>query len=162
MHYGCRTATGRFMQTSHSLLFVELGLSFQPLQESYERYGYLVTHTWMMMLWEKLSMFNMQVVIAGQPEEYPREGNQFIMQALIQAGYTNKALGRLNRVQVSLQLLFMSDILTASGNKISTEILSCRPKGEAWSSMRWPHEIPTDLDMQLWKNAINVINMSEP
>ena len=28
MHYGCRTAIGRFMQTSHSLLFVELGLSF--------------------------------------------------------------------------------------------------------------------------------------
>ncbi len=86
------------MQTSHSLVFVELGLSFQPLQESYERHGYLVTHSWMKMLWEKLSMFNMQVIVADQPEEYPREGNQFIMQALIHAGYTNKALRRLNRV----------------------------------------------------------------
>jgi hypothetical protein len=93
MHYGCRTATGRFMQTSHSLLFVELGVSFQPLQESYEKYGYLVTHSWMKMLWEKLSMFNMQVIITNQPKEYPREGNQFIMQVLIQARYTNKALG---------------------------------------------------------------------
>jgi hypothetical protein len=157
MHYGCRMAIGRFMQTSHSLLFVKLGLSFQPLQESYKRYGYLVTHTWMKMLWEKLSMFNMQGVVAGQPEEYPREGNQFIMQALIQAGYTRKALGRLNRVQVSLQLLFMSDILTASGNKISTEILSRHPKGEAWSSIRWPHERPIDSDMQLWKNAMLLI-----
>jgi hypothetical protein len=42
---------------------------------------------------EKLSMFNMQVIIADQPKEYMREGNQFIMQVLIQAGYTNKALG---------------------------------------------------------------------
>jgi hypothetical protein len=77
MHCGCGTAMGRFMQTSLSLLFVELGLSFQPQQESYKRYGYLVTHTWMKMLWEKSSMFNMQEVIAvaGQPEEYPREGN---------------------------------------------------------------------------------------
>jgi hypothetical protein len=82
------------------------------------------------------------------------------MQALIQAGYTNKALGQLNRVQVSLQLLFMSDILTASGNKISTEILSRRPKGEAWSSMRWPHERPIDSDMQLWKNAMLLICLS--
>ncbi len=81
------------MQTSHSLLFVELGVSFQPLQESYEKYGYLVTHSWMKMLWEKLSMFNMQVIITNQPKEYPREGNQFIMQVLIQARYTNKALG---------------------------------------------------------------------
>jgi hypothetical protein len=29
MHFGCNTATGRFMQISYSLLFVELGLSFQ-------------------------------------------------------------------------------------------------------------------------------------
>jgi hypothetical protein len=35
MHYGCQTATGRLMQLSYSLLLVELGLSFDPLQESY-------------------------------------------------------------------------------------------------------------------------------
>jgi hypothetical protein len=52
MHYGCQTATGRFMQTSLSLLFVELGLSFQPLQESYKRFGFIVTHSWFKMLWE--------------------------------------------------------------------------------------------------------------
>ncbi len=154
MHNGRRMVTGRFMQTSHSLLFVELGLSFQPLQESYEKYGYLVTHSWMKMLWEKLSRFNMQVMIADQPKEYPREGNQFIMQVLIQAGYTIEALGRLNRVRVSLQLLFMSDILTVSGNKISTKVLSRCPQGDARLNMRWPHKRPTDLDLQLWKNAI--------
>jgi hypothetical protein len=33
MHYGCQTVTGRFMQTSYSLLYVELCLLFQPLQE---------------------------------------------------------------------------------------------------------------------------------
>jgi hypothetical protein len=32
-YFGCSTATGRFMQISYSLLLVELGLSFQPLQE---------------------------------------------------------------------------------------------------------------------------------
>jgi hypothetical protein len=50
MHYGYQTATGRFMQTSLSLLFVELGLLFQPLQESYERFGFLPTHSWFKML----------------------------------------------------------------------------------------------------------------
>jgi hypothetical protein len=37
MHYGCKTATGQFMQTSFSLIFAELGLSFQQLQELYNR-----------------------------------------------------------------------------------------------------------------------------
>ncbi len=38
MHYGCKTATGQFMQISYLLFFVELGLSFQPLQELYNCY----------------------------------------------------------------------------------------------------------------------------
>ncbi len=33
MHYGCHTATGRFMQMSYCLFYLELGLSFQLLQE---------------------------------------------------------------------------------------------------------------------------------
>jgi hypothetical protein len=36
MHFGCSTKTGRFMQISYSLLLVELGLSFQPLQVEYD------------------------------------------------------------------------------------------------------------------------------
>ncbi len=39
MHYQCDTATGQFMQASYSLFFVELRISFQPLQESYSKYG---------------------------------------------------------------------------------------------------------------------------
>jgi hypothetical protein len=98
-----------------SLLYVELGLLFQPLQEQCVKYGYLVTHSWIKTHWEKLPMFDMHVVVADQPQEFPWEGDQFIMQALIRTGYTSKALGCPNRVQVSLQLLFMSDILAASG-----------------------------------------------
>jgi hypothetical protein len=45
MHYRCHMATRRFMQTSYSLLYVELSLSFQPLQESYHKYGHLVAHS---------------------------------------------------------------------------------------------------------------------
>jgi hypothetical protein len=62
------------------------------------KYGYLVTHSWMKMLWEKLSMFDMHVVVADKPQEFPREGDQFIMQVLIRAGYTRESLSCLNRV----------------------------------------------------------------
>jgi hypothetical protein len=142
------------MQASYSFLFVKLGLPFQPLQEQYEKYGFLVTHSWMKMLWEKLSIFDMQVVVADQPLEFPKEGDQFIMQVLIKAGYTGKTLSSLNRVKVSLQVLFMSDILTASGNKVSTDILARRPQGEARLKMRWPNEYPTDSNMKIWRDAM--------
>jgi hypothetical protein len=104
MHYGCNMATGKLMQKSYSLLFVEVGLSFQPLQESYNDYGYLTTHSWMKMLWEKLSKFDMKLIVADFNQSYPCKNNQFIMQALIRLDNSDDTLWQLNRVRVSLQL----------------------------------------------------------
>ncbi len=86
------------MKSSYSLFFAELGLSSTPLQESYSRYGFLVTHSWIKMLWEKLSMLDIKVVIADIAHKYPWQGNHFIMQALLRAGYTGETLRRLNMV----------------------------------------------------------------
>jgi hypothetical protein len=61
---------------------------------------------------------------------------------------------RLNGVRDTLQLLFMSDILTASGNKINPVILSQRPNEEAWSDMRWPNKQLTESDYHLWRKAM--------
>jgi hypothetical protein len=135
MHYGCQTATGRFMQSSYSLLLIKLGLLFNPLQESYSQFERLVTHSWMKMLWEKLSRFNVKAVVTDVNRSLPCKGDQFIMQVLIGSGYSDKTLHRLNQVQVSQQLLFMLDVLTASGNKINPEVLTHRPSGEAWLDM---------------------------
>jgi hypothetical protein len=157
MHFGCSTATGRFMQISYSLLLVELGLSFQPLQVEYNQYNHLVTHIWMKMLWEKVSMFGLIVTTQLASGGFLREGDKFIMQVILQAGYNTDEVRRINRVRVSLQVLFMSDILTASRNMIALEILSPRPRGEAWSTMRWPNENPTTSDMALWRNAMHAI-----
>ena len=55
-----------------------------------------------------------------------------------------------------MQLLFMSDVLTASGNKIGLEVLSRHPCKEAWLRMRWPNKQPTTSNMELWKNAMHL------
>jgi hypothetical protein len=83
MHLGCSTATGRFMQISYSLLLVELGMSFQPLQEDYDKHNHLVTHSWMKMLWEKVSMFGITVTTPSALGGFPREGDDFIMQVIL-------------------------------------------------------------------------------
>ncbi len=86
------------MQISHSLLLVKLGMSFQPLQVNYENHNHLITHTWMKMLWEKLSMFEMMVIIPENSRGFPREGDKFIMQVLLHAGYGKEDLWWLNRI----------------------------------------------------------------
>ncbi len=98
--------------------------------------------------------------MADLSTEYSWDGDQFIMQVLLKQGYPMDILLRLNRVRVSLQLLFMSDILKASGHRVNPEVLlQCAP-GDAWSSMRWPTEHPTDLDFLLWRNAMLSICLS--
>ena len=154
MHYGCDTATGRFMRSSHSLFLLELGISAQPLQESYERYSFLSTHSWMKMLWEKLSKFGVWTFIADGVVENPRAGDRFLMQAFVEKGYPRDILLRLNRVRVYWQALFVSDIMTASGLKVDPEVLGRPTVYRKRSHLRWPTEHPTASDFQTWRDAI--------
>ena len=107
MHYGCNTATGRFMQVSYHLFYLELGLSFCPMQESYQEFGHLAMHSWMKSFWEKLSFFNIEALFAGVTPHFLQEGNQFIMQVLIRAGYKGETLRRLNKARISQKVLLV-------------------------------------------------------
>ena len=96
MHYGCDTALGRFMRASHLLFLLELGISSQPLQESYGKYIFLLTHSWMKMLWEKISMFGIRTIVADGGSYPPREGDRFLMQTFFEKGYRREMLLQLN------------------------------------------------------------------
>ncbi len=96
----------------------------------------------------------MRAVVANLNSTFPCNSNQFIMQVLIQSGYSNKVLHHLNRVRMSQQLLFMLDVLTALGNTINLEVLTRRSPEEAWSNMTWPTEHPPELYYQLWRRAM--------
>jgi hypothetical protein len=62
-HYGCFLGVGIQLQVSMELLIIELGLSAQPLQEPYEKYGKRVTHSWIKLVWEKVSKYKIKVEI---------------------------------------------------------------------------------------------------
>ena len=74
------------------------------------------------MLWEKISMIGVKIIVADLAMEYPWERDWFVMQLLFEMGYPWEILQRLNRVHIFLQVLFLSNILTASGNKIDPEV----------------------------------------
>jgi hypothetical protein len=120
MHYGCRSALGDFMKTSYGYLTLELGVTFQPLQASYKRFLFLATHSWMKMLWEKADRFGVTIETAKGPLSFPRDGDRFLMLVLMERGYSRETMHRLNRVRIHLQVLFLSDVLTASGCRIDS------------------------------------------
>jgi hypothetical protein len=79
MHYGCWTALGTELQTLLELLVVDLGISFQPFQVSYEHFGDWATTSWLKRVWEKVSFFGFTISVNNLLACYPREGDDWLM-----------------------------------------------------------------------------------
>jgi hypothetical protein len=118
VHYGCRSGLGIQMQVSMEILLTQLGLSPQPLQESFVTYEKWVTNTWLKSVWEKVDRFDITIEIAPLPIWTPQEGDRWFMQSVIKLGaVTNlEEFLIINRVQCHQQVLFTSDILDAGEN----------------------------------------------
>ena len=76
------------------------------------------------------------------------------MQVFFEQGCSTESLLWLNRVRAYWQLLFFSDILTASGKKIDTEIIGQPQIRCKQSRLRWPTEHLTESDFQLWMDTV--------
>ena len=84
------------------------------------------------------------------------------MSRFIIRGYNAKELAALNRVRKHQQVLFLSDILGASGGSLDKRYLHERRPGERWSSMKFPREIVTASEMELWCQAIEQVVSNGP
>ena len=68
-----------------------------------------------MSVWGKCDMFKVVIDINDNFLKMPREGDKWIMQLFVHAGFNKEDLLRLNRVRVHQQVLFLSCVLGASG-----------------------------------------------
>ena len=157
MHYGSRSNDGLKLKMSLEYIILELGMSVQPLQTSYEKYGDWVTSSWIKSLWEKCAMFSVRVEFGDVPIELPRDGDQWLMKLFEAAGFCRQDLIRLNRVRIYQQVLFLSEILGASGKMLDRKYLRKRPEAEKWSCLNYPNEKPPRKDFTLWATAIQLI-----
>ena len=154
MHYGSHSCLGSNMQASTELLIIELGLSLQPFAESYDACQHWVTPSWLKSMWEKADKLGIDIRLARIPLEPPRERDTWIMAEFIRMNYDAKALCQLNRVRLHQQVIFLSDIMDASGRAIDSKYLEERPWNERWSSLTFPKERPSDKDFLLWRAAL--------
>ena len=154
MYYGCRTGEGLKMQLSLELPTLEMGISSQPLQDSYKRYGPYITAGWFKRLWDIVDMFGITLEVCNIPLLQLRNGDKWMMLELKWKGHSTEDLRRLNRVQMHQQVLFLSYVLGASGKSLDRKYLKQRGVGEKWSTFRFPKEKPSRKDFQLWQQKI--------
>ena len=154
MHYVCPSALGLMQRISLEYMILELGLSLQPLQQSYSKYGDWVTYSWLKTIWEKCDKFQIKVHFADVPLDITREGDKWLMEEFTRVGYSMDKLRRLNRVPLFMQVLFLSDVLGASGKSLDEKYLRHRREDERWSKIKFPREKPPCKDFVLWEEAL--------
>jgi hypothetical protein len=117
----------------------------------------LATHSWMKMLWEKADKFGLTIETAIGSLAFPRHGDKFLMLVLMERGHSRETIRWLNRVRIHMQVLFLSDVLTVLGNKIDKAVLQPWQPTERAYMLNWLREEPTEVDMMLWKDALEGI-----
>ena len=157
MHYGCLSNNGRKLSMSLGYMTLELGLSFQPLQLSFELYSTWTTHCWLKSLWEKCHTFKLHISFNDIKLTFPRARDKWLMKEFIRAGYSSTQLVRLNRVRKFQQVVFLSCVLGASGKQLEKRYLLRRPAGCKWSTLDFPVEKPPRKDFHLWADALRQI-----
>ena len=153
MHYGCKSAVGVQMQVSVELMM--LGLSFQPFMEDYGTCESWVTRSWLKTIWEKADRFGIEVRLGNIAMKMAREDDNWLMKEFMMLGYKKAQLERLNKVRMHQQVLFKSDVLCAGGRYLEKKYLDLRLLDETWSSLMFPREDPTNVDVDLWQEALD-------
>ncbi len=106
------------MQTSFETVFLEFGLSTTPLEDAYNKYSTLCTHSWLRAIWEQCWRFEITLWIKPPIGILPRLGDQFFVQAALQCNLLPKELFTINHICIHQQVLYLSDIMSANGKSI--------------------------------------------
>ena len=110
MHYGCSSNLGMKMKISLEYMIMEMGISLQPLQESYKKYEQWITPSWLKYLWDKCDWFDVIVEFNDTPLEFPPCGYKWMMREFLRSEFSVDELSWINRVCIHMQVLFLSDI----------------------------------------------------
>ena len=80
------------MQASLEMMVLEMGVSAQPLQQSYSEYSNWVTHSWLKTLWEKLDLFTILVEFHDPPVKMGRDRDKWLMLDIKHLGMAKQEL----------------------------------------------------------------------
>ncbi len=145
------------MQMSMELLVTELGLSLQPLTQLYPLHHNWVTSCWLKAVWEKAHLFDACIRIALLPLQFLREQDRWLMEYFGTLDFNRDELICLSRFKSHQQVLFLSDILDASGKAINQRYMRKRQPDKVWSTLTFPQEHPPACDLRLWQTALMAV-----
>lgn len=149
-HFGVPSVLGRKFRASLEALQLEVGVNTNPLNLDYSKYEMLATRCWFKSVWERMWYYSFTAHLELEPIPFPREGDS-LMSTLFLERPTEVRIA-LNRCRIRLEMLFLSDIVTANGRQIEKDYLIPTQTNEEASHSRFTfgREQPTPRDWVEW------------
>lgn len=155
-HMPQKIQLGLTFQASLETVQIETGSTQQFLSVSFYQYGFLTPISWMSTLWEGVSWYALQVSPGSWNLRPPRRNDFSLMDSIIQDhSFTKEEILSVNRCRLSLQVFWLSDIITCDGAAVRHDAFNGEKSDQWISRWHWPRQPrPPRRDWRLWEIAI--------
>ena len=150
-HYHTPTNLSRKLDASLRYLQLRLGMPHNPITLDYNKWGYLAPLSWVKMLWRSTYHFNIHLHMECATIPSPRERDQVVMELILGKVHDKKTIGSLRRCRGSLDIIFLSDMMTVNGRYLEHFVFDPGSK-VARSKYKLPQESPAKKDWDAWFN----------
>ena len=117
---------------------LETGTSFPLFQQVFQNTAILTTDTWVKRVWEELD--SLEVHVEPEAAELPvlRQGDRLLMDVFLDALPPQEELKWLNWCRMYLNVVSLSEIVTADGRYVTTEAWNGTRLAPRRTQLQWP------------------------
>jgi hypothetical protein len=138
-HLRAQDKTSKLILISHGFLQLIIGVSTNFLNVSYEVYHHWACPSWLTSVWLFLHKVHTTITISeAWLPPIPKGNNLNLMEYFVSQKFSPKQLIRLNQCRLYLQLLSLSDMVSADGRNIISSILEGNRLLDRRSTLTWP------------------------
>jgi hypothetical protein len=147
--------TGALIRGSLEQLKLEVGLGGSLFSHPYAPFQHVATRSWLTCTWQFTSTFGIQLDERTPCLPLRCQGDQFLMECFLHAGYSGTSLHQLNVCRLFLQAITLSDICTGDGCSISPLAWEGHRDPTRPSPYRWPNQPrPSSALWRVWQQAL--------
>jgi hypothetical protein len=140
-HLHAYDKTSKLIRISLSYLQLAVGSTISVLNLSAKTYKGWTDNIWLLSFWKFLNKVGLIITFSQLwLPTLTRQSDVALMDFYIERGFSTNVLGTLNRCRLYLQVLTLSNIVSADGLCIVPDVFLGIPLSDRKSTLRWPYQ----------------------
>ena len=158
-HLRIGDATGSLILIDLSHLQLQVGSSTLFLNLPFHNYENWTESGWLPSIWQFLNKANLKIYIRkAYVPQLQRKHDIALMDFFLSLKYKPAVLRNLNSCRLYLQVIFLSDITTASGTEIEEDAKQGKRFLDRESKLKWPtQQRPSQQAWKQWQEALRFL-----